>query len=192
MKRRPTIELPGHWNLADVLDHNLLTEVADKWKKWSVVEYVTEEVTRQNHDTTKPEGMMRVAWMLTAWVYACNRAASKPTLDDAVALGRIIEPDKNELGLRTCGVFFRDSDSGLTTKVFPSPDKVPRLLALLFEQRDSMAPLDFYKAFEEIHPFVDGNGRVGKVLLNWVNGHGSLLDPFFPPADFFGSAIRNP
>jgi fido (protein-threonine AMPylation protein) len=79
---------------------------------------------------------------------------------------------------------------GLVVKRFPSFDQVPRLLELLFEQRDAMAPLDFYREFELIHPFMDGNGRVGKILLNWLSH--SLLNPFFPPSDLFGDPIRNP
>lgn len=35
-----------------------------------------------------------------------------------------------------------------------------------------------------------GNGRTGKILLNWLNG--TLLNPIFPPADFWGRPIQNP
>jgi fido (protein-threonine AMPylation protein) len=41
-----------------------------------------------------------------------------------------------------------------------------------------------------VHPFRDGNGRTGKILLNWLNQ--SLNAPIFPPSDLFGSPIRNP
>lgn len=40
--------------------------------------------------------------------------------------------------------------------------------------------LKFYCKFEKIHPFLDGNGRVGRILLN------AILDKFgYPPLVFF-------
>ncbi|MDO8644459.1 MAG: Fic family protein [bacterium] len=40
--------------------------------------------------------------------------------------------------------------------------------------------LEFYCKFEKIHPFLDGNGRVGRILLN------AILDKFgHPPVIFF-------
>lgn len=159
-------------------------------RRWSVVEYVTEEVRRQAHDTTQPEGIRRVAWMLLAWDYACTRDGAKPTIDDVLVLGRMIEPEKNKAGLRTSGVVIKDSISGLVVKRFPPAEEVPRLLASLFEHGAALTPLEFYKEFEMIHPFVDGNGRTGKVLLNWLGR--SLLNPKFPPSDLFGESIRNP
>jgi fido (protein-threonine AMPylation protein) len=53
-----------------------------------------------------------------------------------------------------------------------------------------MTALEAYKEFEFIHPFEDGNGRTGKIILNWING--TLLDPIFPPNDIFGYEISNP
>ena len=147
-----------------------------------VIEYCAEEVHRQNHNLLTLDGIQRVGWMLNAWTYALEKS-HKPTLDDAIALGRLIEPSKNTDGVRTCGV-------RVGSHRFPPAERVPQLLRDLWEGRDLMPPLEFYKNFELIHPFIDGNGRTGKILFNWLNE--SLLDPIFPPADLFGPPIANP
>lgn len=150
----------------------------------AVVEYVTEEVARQGHDLTTRDGIERVGWMLNAWTHALKiHDMHKPLLGEAVHLGTLVEPDKNYHGLRTCGV-------RVGLRVCPPPDRVEPMLLVLFEQIDKFTPIEFYKHFEEIHPFVDGNGRTGKILLNWLNG--TLLNPIFPPSDLWGHPIRNP
>ena len=148
-----------------------------------VVDYVTEEVTRQGHDVTVLDGIERVAWMLEAWCYALRPDMPRPEITDAIALGSIVEQHLNREGIRRCGVM-------VGSRVCPRPERVMDLLTVLWQQRDIITPLEFYKGFEEIHPFVDGNGRTGKVLLNWLAG--TLLKPVFPPADLWGRPIRNP
>ncbi len=64
---------------------------------------------------------------------------------------------------------------GSKLKLSP-PEKVKiemkNLISWYGEQKDKMYPLElafkFHHKFEKIHPFSDGNGRVGRMLLNYV------------------------
>lgn len=149
----------------------------------TVIDYITEEVTRQGHDVDALDGIERVGWMLNAWAYALERSDRLPNKSDVMNLGKIIEPFKNWDRPRTCRV-------RVGMNACPEPADLPRLLDQLFEARDRLTAIEFYKEFELIHPFQDGNGRVGKILYNSLNG--TLLKPIFPPADLFGHPIRNP
>ena len=147
-------------------------------------DYIREEV-RRGHDVTRAEGQLRIAWMWEAWEWAQARAQRGllPTREDVEVVGRLIEPALNACGCRTVGV-------RVGPRICPRPDQVIPQLADLIARAAALSPLEFYKAFELIHPFVHGNGRTGKVLLAWRQG--TWDDPEFPPADLFGAPIRNP
>jgi hypothetical protein len=152
----------------------------------TVIEYVTEEVSRQGHDVFALDGIERVGWMLNAWATALDWVQELSNEMDYVAirtLGMQVEPHKNSNGFRTCGV-------RVGSRICPPAAEVKDRLRRLLKFRHDMTTLEFYKEFELIHPFVDGNGRTGKILLNWKND--TLLNPVFPPSDLFGEVIRNP
>lgn len=155
--------------------------------QWTVAEYCQEEVRRQGHDVARRAGIHRVGWMLDAWSYALSTATQKPpSLDDVRELGRRVERYKNS------GDALRRCDVRVGSVVMPPWQKVGGLLVhwQTSWSSPSVTPWTVYREFLEIHPFEDGNGRVGKVLLNWRNG--TLLAPVFPPADFWGAPILNP
>jgi cell filamentation protein, protein adenylyltransferase len=67
----------------------------------------------------------------------------------------------------------RDEYVRVGTHIAPAPEHVERLLNNLlidYKSADSNYFIDriayFHLEFERIHPFVDGNGRIGRVLLN--------------------------
>ena len=149
-----------------------------------VIKYVAEEVWRQGFKLSTPRGLLRVGWMLTAWADAMDWSGIF-NVNQVLYLGRTIERQINEHGFRTHNVKVGD-------RICPSPGDVPRLMTDWVEWVDEKQPepLHAYRQFEMIHPFGDGNGRTGKVILNVLNG--TMHDPIFPPHDFWGAPIRNP
>ncbi len=64
------------------------------------------------------------------------------------------------------------------------PQEMKKLLQWFNEHKKKMYPprlaLEFYWRFEAIHPFEDGNGRTGRILLNAI-----LLERGYAPVIFF-------
>lgn len=152
-----------------------------------VLAYVIGEVARQGHNVEQPEGASRVLWMLEAWEWAKARPASVKILPKNIAyVGHLIEPEKNPWSndspwsFRRCGV-------RVGSRVCSDWREVPKMVKVLCEHWNDggMEPETFYKWLLEIHPFIDGNGRTGKVMLNWLNG--SMDTPVMPP-NFWGCA----
>ena len=49
----------------------------------------------------------------------------------------------------------------------------------------------FHLLFEVIHPFTDGNGRVGRILMNAVLIEGRLMNVAFRNREEYIGALRN-
>ena len=138
-----------------------------------ILDFCAEECNRQR------VGLKQLAWMLQAWTYAVGQSAKRPRPDlgDIMALGMKVEKEVNKDAWRRHTVIVYGAPD------FPHPDEIKHRMFTWRELLLDMTPEEAYRTFEEIHPFLDGNGRVGKIIYNWLNG--SLEKPVFPP-NFWG------
>jgi len=167
-----------------------------------IIRYCAEECDRQG------SGELSVYNMCNAWELAQERMLNEPAearivdLDFIDWLGRLVEPTRNNKGYRTIPIYVGNK----WEMVEKAPwDRVQPLLTALLESYYSndlfpqSSPYEydtsparlaktvediFYYEYENIHPFVDGNGRTGKILYNYLCG--TLDNPKLPP-NFWGS-----
>lgn len=123
-------------------------------------------------------GIHRLGLLLEAYAYGQDRRGDLPTVDDAITLARMIEPVNRGIFRRT-PVTFADGGSAVHASA------IPGAIERLFANIEGADPWAWVRAFLDIHPFTDGNGRTAFVLYNWLRG--SFDDPVELP-DFNAEA----
>lgn len=84
---------------------------------------------------------------------------------------RDLSPDAGKLRTEPSAIF---NQAGVAVYMPPPPDEISTLLTKLLKYINSqnnfplITALVSHLVFEKIHPFIDGNGRVGRLLINAI------------------------
>ncbi len=144
--------------------------------------FISEEVTRQGF--TGDSHAERSKYMLDAWTHAENNHSHDFPISivSISTWGHLVEPDFNYR------IGFRDINVRVGDRRCPDWEDVGMLMEFFVTSviPSDTTPGEKYHIFELIHPFEDGNGRVGKIIYNYLRG--TLNNPSFPP-DFFGAGV---
>jgi Fic family protein len=125
-------------------------------------------------------------------------SADAVTVDDVEALHRALLPDEKHQGLRRVQNWIGGSSWHPLSADFvpPPPELVPRLMADLVEYMNGSVHAPLVQAgivhaqFETIHPFTDGNGRVGRALVHTVLTRRGLTPSAILPVSLVLATLR--
>jgi hypothetical protein len=139
----------------------------------SIVHWAAAECDRQK------SGELSVGHLCDAWLYLSTQPDKRITSDTILTLGAFVEPVVNAKGFRTLPVHFTNGD-------VISASNIAYQVNNLCEYSNVLSPLQWYTEFEKIHPFLDGNGRVGSLMFNFLSD--TLDEPVTPPDVFSNSS----
>lgn len=126
--------------------------------------------------------------------------ADEVTVEHVVELQRALLPDEpRHHGLRDVQNWIGGSDWHPIGADFvpPAPDHVPELMADLLRYLNGAAHSPLLQAalvhaqFETIHPFTDGNGRVGRALIHTVLARRGLTTTAVLPVSLVLATLRD-
>ena len=139
-----------------------------------IVKFCAEECGRQK------SGEMSVFHMWQAYQFAMEAQSVgeepglPPNVSLIIRLGRLVEPLINQNGPRKIPVIFASGGHATNWQ-----DILPALVNLCHHGIPKDDPDEYYRSFEKIHPFQDGNGRVGAILYNWHRLDAPMTPPKF-------------
>lgn len=133
-----------------------------------IIQFCGEECRRQDTDPTA------VHDMLQAWQYM---ELFEDSLEGFVVeqLGILVDQEENPTGYRQVPIYFKNSANLPHDNHTTIRREVDNLVDAW--NRDIITDEEFYQELMKVHPFLDGNGRVGAILWNWMKNTMSLPSP---------------
>ncbi len=133
-------------------------------------DYLFEDTTPSNH--TKKELHMALN-LLDAWIYVEENYNRIPTKKDILNLHKLVNnriETKETLGkYKIIQNYIGDVHTSSYLFVDEKMNQFFKWIKKAFEKiNDFEVAFQSHAQFEIIHPFIDGNGRVGRLLLNWL------------------------
>lgn len=138
-----------------------------------VKEWCREQCIMQHATTEQDFNGMEMAWR-----YAISNCQAGPMeVRDITTMAEWIDPIANRNGEFRKGpaVFM---DGGIAMSAHLIEENLRRMLNAL-DTNDRITPEMFYRELMYIHPFKDGNGRMGALVYNWLSG--TLASPVNAP-----------
>lgn len=148
------------------------------YETYQIIFNCSSDDTLQN---VKPRELYEAINLKYAMDYIFRHLYEDMTIKCIQHIGKIINKNINDIdGFRTTSVFIAGAEH-----MPPEAADVPRLMNELlytsFKSDDFVYDLaDFHIRYERIHPFTDGNGRSGRVLINKLalqNGYAPFVIP---------------
>lgn len=148
------------------------------YETYQIIFNCSSDDTLQN---VKPRELYEAINLKYAMDYIFRHLYEDMTIECIQRIGKIINKNINDIdGFRTTSVFIAGAEH-----MPPEAADVPRLMNELlytsFKSDDFIYDLaDFHIRYERIHPFTDGNGRSGRVLINKLalqNGYAPFVIP---------------
>lgn len=107
------------------------------------------------------------AQVMVAWRRLEELDIQSLTRGDIVKTQKIVTLRQTDLQPNWRG-YFRKIDVYIGGHAALAPDKIEEAMARWLDSYLDMDPIKAHVLFEKIHPFVDGNGRTGRLLLWWT------------------------